>query len=201
MLEAADRVRTHDEAAAIHASRRSWTGSCVAILTDTVITGLNILPTHMLYVLVHTQLHASHHVTCLRLPQWWLYWKEGILHLSFTQTRQQIAAFSNYSRIRLYSGHHERHTTAVQQSLTFYSLLYLYHYYYHKDSENKCLYGSRLRNTRRSVSEIRERTEEKKAFSSWDKSTREQVEELDSEQAVREMRLQTIWAIHSWHNT
>ena len=29
-------------------------------------------------------LRASHHVTCLRLPQWWLFWNEVILHFPFT---------------------------------------------------------------------------------------------------------------------
>ena len=63
-------------------------------MTNTGVTGLNILPTHVLYVTVHAQLRASRHVTCLRRPQRWLFWKEGILHLPFTWTSLQIAAFT-----------------------------------------------------------------------------------------------------------
>ena len=36
--------------------------SCVAIITDTGITGLNILATHMLYITVYAQLRASRHM-------------------------------------------------------------------------------------------------------------------------------------------
>ena len=46
---------------------------------------------HILYVTVDAQIRASPHVTCLRLPQWRLFGKEGILHLSFRKTRQQSA--------------------------------------------------------------------------------------------------------------
>ena len=59
---------THDEAVAIHDYAASC--SCIAIMTDTGITGLNILPMHMLYVTLHAQLRASRHITCLCLPQW-----------------------------------------------------------------------------------------------------------------------------------
>ena len=53
-----------------------------------------ILKTNSTCFTVHAKLCASHHVTCLRLPQWWLFGKEGILHLLFRQTRWQIAAFT-----------------------------------------------------------------------------------------------------------
>ena len=96
---------THDEAVAIHdyaASRWPSAGSCITIITDTGIMELNIPPTHMLYVTVHGQLRASRHITCLRLPQWWLFVKEGILHLPFTQTRWQIAAFTLLQMWRIF---------------------------------------------------------------------------------------------------
>ena len=61
-------------------------------MADTGITGRNILPTHMLYVTVHTQLHNLRHVRCLRLPQWRLFGKEAIFHLPVTQTRCHICS-------------------------------------------------------------------------------------------------------------
>ena len=44
--------------------------------------------------LLGTQLPASRHVTCLHLPQWRLFGKEGILFLLFRSTRWYIAAFT-----------------------------------------------------------------------------------------------------------
>ena len=64
-------------------------------LLTLVITRLNILQTHMLYVTVHAQLHASRHVTCLHLRQWRLFEKEGILHLPFHIDK--VAHYSLYS--------------------------------------------------------------------------------------------------------
>ena len=57
---------------------------------------------HMLYVTVHAQLHALRHITCLCLPQWRLFGKEGILNLPFRQTGRQSAAFTLQQMCRLF---------------------------------------------------------------------------------------------------
>ena len=56
----------------------------------------------MLYVTVHAQLCASRHITCLCLPLWRLFGKEGILQLPLRRTRQQTAAFNLLQICRLF---------------------------------------------------------------------------------------------------
>ena len=61
-----------------------------------------ILKTNTTCFTVHTELRASRHVTCLRLPQWRFFGKDGILHLPFRQTRRHIAALTLMQMRRLF---------------------------------------------------------------------------------------------------